>query len=62
MQLLVDLPQLLTSLYVYGQSYEQIESLQEGGEVTLNQAIISSQTSDISWSDSHCNYTYFFFF
>lgn len=63
MQLLVDLPQLLTSLYVYGQSYEQIESLQEGGEVTLNQAIISSQTSDISWSsDSHCNYIYFFFF
>lgn len=37
------LPQLLSSLYFYALSYEQIKSLQGAREVTLSQAIRNSQ-------------------
>lgn len=59
-----DLPQLLSSLYVYGLSHEQIKSLQAAGEVPLSQAIISSQTPldliPLKRNTLYCNYIYYF--
>lgn len=51
------------SRYFYARSYGQIESLQVAGELTLSQAIVSSQIPPhlINRRNTlHCNYIYYF--